>query len=296
MGVFDLHVPEDWHRVFREISDPPGVVLLLGAPDTGKSTMANFMVYKSIEEGVRTAYIDGDLGQSIIGPPTTLGMTCPLEPPADMRGLKWDHLYFIGATSPAGHSLATAVGVKRLVERAKEEGAEMVVVDTTGLVAGAMGFELKFYKIELLNPQHIIAIQRTEEVEHILKGCRRRKGMKIHRLSPSQEVHSRSQEVRWAYRKRKFQDYFQRCARRAISLDAVEFINPELPLLTKEGIDERLKGRLLGLNDEEYFAIGLGIWDGFDGNSNKIYILTPLDDLGGTRYLHLGYLSLKVPL
>ncbi|RLB05304.1 MAG: hypothetical protein DRG50_07435 [Deltaproteobacteria bacterium] len=294
MRFFEFHVPQEWLQVYEEIATSPGTVLLLGAPDTGKSTLAHFLVYKSTEGGFRTSYIDGDLGQSILGPPTTLGMAFTSEPPANMKELEWDHLYFIGATSPAGHLLATAVGVKKLAERAIEDGAQMVVVDTTGLVAGEMGFELKFYKIELLRPRHIVAIQKEGEVEHILRGFRERKGMKLHRLCPSQGVHPRSAETRRAYRQQRFQEYFRGCARKVISLDTVEFINPELPLLTKEGIDERFNGRLLGLNDENYFTLGLGIWETFDLDSNEVSILTPLEELRGVKYLHLGHISLKV--
>lgn len=291
----ELHnIPEAWPRVFEEIAATPGCVFMLGAPDTGKSTMAHFLCAQSVQQGLSTAYIDGDLGQSVCSPPTTLGMTLPTEPPRTMEILGWDYLYFIGATSPANHLLATAVGVQRLVLKALEAGAKMVVVDTSGLVAGEMGFALKFYKIELLNPRHIVALQRDGEVEHILKPLQGRKGITVHRLPPSQGVQERSQEVRRAYRQQRFAEYFSGSSLQHISLDAVGLISSTLPHLPLEDMGERFQGTVIGLNDEHYFARGLGIWAGFDPEHNEVSITTPVGDLRGVRYLHLGHITIDI--
>jgi len=294
----ETQYPETWPPLFHEIAASPGVVFMLGAPDTGKSTLAQFLCAQSIGEGFRTAYIDGDLGQSVIGPPTTIGMVFPPSPPRDMQGMGWDYLYFIGATSPANHLLATAAGVGRLTHKAFACGAQVAVVDTTGLVAGEMGFALKFYKIELLQPHHICAIQRGAEVEHILKGVRARRGITIHMLAPPQGVCARSPEVRQAYRQARFEEYFQGCERRTIPLHDVELIYPELPLLRAagsiEGASERLQGTVVGLIDDEYFTRGLGIWEGFDRRRNEVSLMTPLDDFQGIRYLHVGHITLTI--
>jgi polynucleotide 5'-kinase involved in rRNA processing len=294
LDMSEVHIPEAWPRVFEEIATSPGCVFMLGAPDTGKSTMAHFLCAQSVQKGLSTAYIDGDLGQSVCSPPTTLGMTLLTDPPRTMETLGWDSLYFIGSTSPANHLLATAAGVQRLALKAIEAGGQMVVVDTSGLVAGGLGFELKFYKIELLNPRHICAIQKSDEVEHILKPLQGRKGMKVHPLPPSQEVRVRLPEARKAYRQRRFEAYFSGSSLRRISLDAVRLICPGLPHLTVADKGEQLQGTILGLNDEEYFTRGLGIWAGFDLERNEVSITTPVADLGGVRYLHLGYITLNI--
>lgn len=290
----EVHISEAWPGVFEEIAASPGCVFMLGAPDTGKSIMAHFLCAQSMQKGLSTAYIDGDLGQSVCSPPTTLGMILLTEPPRTLETLGWDFLYFIGATSPANHLLPTAVGVQRLMLKALEAGAQMVVVDTSGLVAGELGFELKFYKIELLTPRHIVAIQKLSEVEHILKPLEGRKGMKVHRLAPSQEVRVRSPEVRRAYRQGKFEAYFSGSSLRHISLDEVRLISSGLPHLSVKDRGERLQGTVIGLNDEEYFTRGLGIWSGFDQQSNEVSITTPVADFSGVRYLHLGHLTIDI--
>jgi polynucleotide 5'-hydroxyl-kinase GRC3/NOL9 len=293
-----IHCPDEWSLLVQEIVSSPGVVFILGAPDTGKSTLAFFLCAQAMQAGLRTAYLDGDLGQSVISPPTTVGMVLFAAPPCALEHLGWDLLYFIGATSPADHLLATAAGVGRLTRKAIEQGAHVVVVDTSGLVAGSRGFELKFAKMELLNPRHVIAIQQANEVEHILKGVRGRRGIMVHLLSPSPEVRIRPPEARRAYRQMRFEAYFHDSSLRTLSLDAVQLIHPEQPLLASEGpverMDEQWKGIVVGLNDEEYLAKGLGIWEGFDRQRNEVSIRTPLEDLSAIRYLHLGHITLTI--
>ena len=78
--------------------------------------------------------VDADLGQSDIGPPTTVGLgrLCPpVERLADAEVLG---LYFVGSTSPQGHLLPTVLGTRMMTEKALRLGLDRVIVDTSGLV------------------------------------------------------------------------------------------------------------------------------------------------------------------
>jgi polynucleotide 5'-kinase involved in rRNA processing len=55
-----------------------------------------------------------------------------------------------------------------LHRRAKEAGADFVVVDTSGLVSGIYGQILKFHKVELLRPDLVVGLQRGEELLPLL--------------------------------------------------------------------------------------------------------------------------------
>jgi len=61
-----------------------------------------------------------------------------------------------------------------------------------------------------------------------------------------------------------------------------------------EGASERLRGTIVGLIDDEYFTMGLGIWEGFDRKRKQVSLVTPLDDTRGIRYLHVGYITLQI--
>jgi polynucleotide 5'-hydroxyl-kinase GRC3/NOL9 len=145
-------------------------VLLVGGLDTGKSTLSRSLLSEAVGAGRRAAFIDADVGQKSVGPPGTVtlkivGSAADLEPE---RLAEQDALAFVGAISPEGHLLPVLAGVATLHRRAAEEGAEFVVVDTSGLVSGVHGQILKYHKVELLRPDLVVGLQRGEELLPLL--------------------------------------------------------------------------------------------------------------------------------
>jgi len=119
-----------------------------------------------------------------------------------------DSFYFVGSVSPGRHLLQTTVGVKRMVEAAISSGAELVIIDTTGLVDGPIGRALKSSKIDLIRPDHIICFQRGSELETLIRGIEANRCCRIHRLAPPRGVKKRSQDNRRIYRQKQFREYF----------------------------------------------------------------------------------------
>lgn len=198
-----------WDEEAEKIAADRGRVIVLGAIDTGKTTLVLYLVEKLIKKGLRVALIDGDLGQSLLGPPTTLGMTT-LEKSSPLNlDNSVLHLRFVGATSPSGHLLSTIIGLKKLVDKAERLGAEVIIIDTTGLISGAVGCELKRRKIELIEPHRIIALQRNNELEPILSPLKFCHDFKVSRLPIAGAVRCKSMDYRREYRCRKFRDYFK---------------------------------------------------------------------------------------
>jgi polynucleotide 5'-hydroxyl-kinase GRC3/NOL9 len=113
--------------------------------------------------------VDADLGQSEIGPPGTLSLARVHETPDSLAALRPGPMVFVGNVTPAGHVLSVVVGTKRLVERALTRGADLVLVDTCGLVEGDLGRALKLQKIELVAPDRVLALQRGDELASLLR-------------------------------------------------------------------------------------------------------------------------------
>ena len=145
-------------------------VVLVGGLDTGKSTLSRSLLTSAAAAGRPAAYLDADVGQKTVGPPATVGLKhvrAPTDLEPDLFG-EADALSFVGSTSPEGHLLPVLAGVATLHRKAMAEGADFVVVDTSGLVSGVYAQILKYHKVELLRPDLVVGLQRGEELLPLL--------------------------------------------------------------------------------------------------------------------------------
>jgi len=204
-----LEIPPAWEEAARLFLKRGGITMVLGAGDTGKSTLCRYLVDRAFRAGEATALVDLDLGQSHLGPPAALGLA--LFPPLFPGDAPiFPHaLVFVGQTSPAGAVLEVVVGCRVLVDRAQEQGVSRVVVNTSGFVYGGAALRLKRAQLELLRPRLLLALARGGELaplmDHLTGGdpaaCM---------LLPvsSRAVRKTMEERRWN-REARFQRFFE---------------------------------------------------------------------------------------
>ncbi len=188
-----------------------GTVVLIGGLDTGKTTLSISMIRAALGAGKRAAYVDADLGQKTVGPPTTIGLKLVTsEDDLDRERLaQADACYFVGATSPQGNLLPVVTGVARLLTLARESlGADFVVVDTSGFVSGVYGQLLKYHKLELVRPDLVVGLQRGEELDPLLGIIRRFFATEVVALGVHPAVAPTSVEQRAANREDAMRRYF----------------------------------------------------------------------------------------
>lgn len=273
---FDIDVPSQW-TAFLE-TDPRGGILVIGGPDTGKSTFVRWLVRK-LAERQRLAWIDCDVGQSTLGLPSTLNLGL-VESPASLPSNP-TRAFFVGSISPRGHMLPMVVGAERLRRTALDTGVDCLVTDTTGMIGtNTGGRALKQWKIELLQPDRIVGLERGRELDPILTPLEFASRPQVHRMKPSGAVRSRDRETREDHRRREYRRYFGTAARQRLSLQA-------LPVYNNRRAEETV---LVSLQDAAGFSLALGIvlkWE-----SDAIELLTPLSDPAAVAGLRFG--SLKV--
>ena len=231
-------VNPDWRELASQVVKPQQIVLVIGATDAGKSTFCRFLADFALATGFKVACVDADIGQSQIGPPTTVGvkffvprietqLPSEQEPildrgPHPLPGRDGqnraessigfdgtaDRLYFVGDVSPKGRFLETLTGIRLMVDSARESDADFIVVDTTGYVHDPPAVILKQHKIELVRPNHLICIGRSTEFEQITACYSQQEWLNIHYLLPHRSVRLKSSHTRSRYRKERFDMYF----------------------------------------------------------------------------------------
>lgn len=291
----DVHKP--WFDVLDLLAEQKGKALILGATDTGKSTLARFLILHLCKRGLRVALVDADIGQSFLGPPTTVGFSVFRSDPDWEAVLSRPEIFFVGSTTPEGHFPLFLMGIERMLKKAMSSEADLTVIDTTGFVLGEGGRELKRRKIDLVSPQWILALQRSDELEPILKREEARAPFRILRLPVSNQVRARSMEERRAYRTERFEAYFTHALIREMNLDDLEIegeaLDPEgQPLPLPWAL--KINGLLIGLKDRMDETLALGLIKGVSQDEKRLRVLTPLEDPQAVCSLQLS--SLKVIL
>lgn len=289
VSLFKFDIPEPWRKVLAELKKEEGVVIVLGASDTGKTTFCRWLVEEISRAGQKVAWVDGDIGQSTIGPPTTVGMAIFQKgSPNPFEEVKPLFMRFVGSTSPVGHLLQTLVGVKKMVDKSFQLGADSVIVDTTGLVAGDIGRELKFQKIDLIGPRYILALERKGELEDLLTPYISQNETKVCRLPVSANIRLKSASERQRNRELRNKCYFQNAKIMKLSFKNMG-LHGMVPSLNEK---KDLNGLLIGLCDQWNDTLALGIIGEIDIGKKLLSILTPISDLGKVRSIQFGSIRL----
>jgi polynucleotide 5'-hydroxyl-kinase GRC3/NOL9 len=271
-------VEQDHASVIERLAAQPGRVFVLGGVDTGKTTFTRRLAKAGLDAGHVVAIVDADVGQSTVGAPSTAGLKIVRESADLEQPFTPDAMSFVGSMSPRGHVLPLVTGTAKLVMRAIEMGARLIVVDTSGLIDGVAGQMLKLTKAELCRPHHAVALSHGGELEPINGVLRRFLSLDIIEVGVHPSTRVRTVDERAAHRE-------QRLA---------AFLGPEvyrwrvkptvfLPTLPPMFEPASLDGLLVGVDDGEGNCLGLGILEYRD---DALRLLTPVSE--GVRALRLG--------
>jgi polynucleotide 5'-hydroxyl-kinase GRC3/NOL9 len=278
---------ESFEVVIDRLVSSARVVMLVGGLDTGKSTMGRALAAAALEAGRRVAYLDADVGQKMVGPPSTVGLRLIGDRSALRRESLAvpDAMYFVGATSPQGQLLPLVVGAGLLLERAQADGADIVIVDTSGLVSGVYGQLLKYHKIERLKPDAVVGLQRGEELDPLMGIVQRFFPTEVLTLPVHSEVRPTSVDERAHNREVAFRRYFAEPLQRWRVKPTV--FMPALPALFDP---TKLHRVLVGLSDGSGGHSGLGYLE-YTGEDQALRLVSPVDD--APKALKLGSIRVE---
>ena len=249
------------------------VTLVLGATDTGKTALITRLAVALAERGELIGVVDADLGQSDVGPPTTVGLGLVRGAIERLEQAETVALDFLGITSPVHDLRRTVDATARLVRHALALGCRRVLVDTSGLVEGDRGRALKQLKIDGVAPDLLIALQRDTECEPILAAYEGRARPAIVRL-PAAAGPPRSQAARRRERERRLAAHFIGAALVDFDLARVEI----RPALDTDGLVViEIADALVGLVGGDGWTLGLGWVRGVDLDAGRVMVETTVD-------------------
>ncbi|MGQ0848975.1 MAG: Clp1/GlmU family protein [Actinomycetota bacterium] len=259
-------------------------VMLIGALDTGKTTMARRLIEQALMRGRSIGYVDADIGQSTVGPPTCAALRLiRTRSDFDETLARPDALHFVGGISPERLILQQVIATAALVEQAREQ-ADLVVIDTTPMISGVAGESLKYHKMELCRPEAVVALQRGGELEPVVGMLRRFFGAEVVTAPVDPDVRPASPDERASRRAARFRAAFEPPLERWRVRPTV--FAPTLP----SGLDlSRLDGLVVGIHDADGRCQGLGR---LEVDAETLRVLTNRGE--GMQGLRLGSIRLEV--
>jgi len=221
-------VPASWAKSYEELTSlqtKPITAIVLGAVDSGKTSFCTYLINRLLHEKRKVAILDGDLGQSDIGPPCTLAYAFVAKPVTDLFDLKEKDAFFIGTTSPSGHTDKVVEGLTTLKKEILSNEPDVVLIDTDGWVEGE---DAANYKIQLtgkLEPDIIFWIQQKDELTPILGAFGECKNVLVD--SPS-TIRQRNREKRRNLRELGYVKYLRNSKVQSLPLNWLKIEEDEL--------------------------------------------------------------------
>ncbi len=242
-------IPSSWNEALQEVLKlgvKPLAVMVIGPVDSGKTSFCTFLINKLLSKGLKVAILDGDLGQSDVGPPCTISYTPVSSPLTDLFNLRARSAFFVGFTSPNKNVRKVIEGISLLRREISNTSLDVALLNTDGWVEGEDAVHYKSQLAEEFNPDIVIFIQQKDELTPLLDVLGKFRRIVID--SPS-AIRQRSREKRKSLRELGYIKYLRNSKVRSIPLRWLRIEEDQLIGLETNRLSVRRKGeicRLLG--------------------------------------------------
>jgi polynucleotide 5'-hydroxyl-kinase GRC3/NOL9 len=264
-------IPPSWDKAYEElaaIQTKPVTAIVLGTVDSGKTSFCTYLVNRLLNEKHKVAILDGDLGQSDIGPPCTLAYAFVSKHVTDLFNLEAKNAFFVGVTSPSKAVEKVIQGMTLLYAEILSGNPDFVVINSDGWVEGEEAIAYKVQLIEKINPGIIYCIQQDEKLKPLLEAV---KDFKTVVIDSPQTIKQRSREKRRSLRELGYIKYLKNARVQSIPVSWLKIESDEILAPGKNFGDKRREREiyeLLGmkplymveLRDKIYVVIGRNRW------------------------------------
>ena len=166
-------IPLSWREAASALSElGEGTAVVIGGADAGKTTLCAFLSNFLIRQGRRVALVDADIGQTDLGPPTTMAAGEVKRSVVSLSQIEASERLFIGLTSPGRVRGKVIRGVRRLVG-CHVRPEKLIIVNTDGWVTGGEAVTYKLEMLDALQPDMTLGIGSDADTSEILQAANR---------------------------------------------------------------------------------------------------------------------------
>ncbi len=250
--VGESTIPAGWSEASQILRQSPGVTVIIGDVDSGKSSLCTFLANECFNQGMKVAVVDADVGQADIGPPTTISVSYVHKPILALQDLRPEVSFFIGDTSPSSVPAKLIHYLARLKEKATSSDA--VLVNTDGWIKDGDATRYKLQLLDEADPNIVLGLSVAGEIDPLLDLVTST-SLKLERSSYAK---TRTKEERKRAREAGYRRFLVDSRPLRLSLAEVKlrvFDQPEQAVLAA-GKD--LRGLLVGVLNQDESLLGIG--------------------------------------
>lgn len=256
-------------------------VMIVGATDTGKSTLSTYLANRAIERGILSCVVDGDMGQGDLAPPAALGAALVREQVADLRDVEAGYYEFVGSVTASGSERLVVAKMKSLLARTRRI-SQLHIINTDGYVADG-GAAYKRMLARAVAPDVIVSLGPDSLASSLSLG----RWVFLHARSSGQAAKTRSDRLG-----RRMDQFMRHVAEGHVSVPAEKqnFVcrarSISFAKVIRNFSPESIQGMFVGLGRRGAVA-GFGIIEGLD---SSLHVRTGVQDFDT---IHLSNIALR---
>jgi len=229
-------------------------ILFIGDTDTGKTTLLKKFAKTLISQEIPVSIVDCDIGQSFIGPPTTISFIKLKKKVYNFFPFP-EKFYFTGVISPADNIVSFLGGIEKISKICEKRTNDKILIDTTGYIKDKFAIELKIHKIEIFSPDFIILLEKKDELLPI-KRFLKSSGIKFLVIKVPENFPQKTMETRRKNREEKFKRYFKKTEKLELNINEIsikkislkrKFPPPDFDGLVVSLRDKNFEDRVIGI-------------------------------------------------